>query len=494
MKISAKFCQRLLFYFICIHILCWTIVPTWVRGNLAMDSLEGVMWGQHLQFGYDRNPFLNGWLSAIAVTISNYQAWSIYLFSQLSVGIAFYAIWRLASKMFTAPYALIAVLLLEGVQYYNFHAIDFNDNNLELSLWATTIYFFYSAVTPNRKGHTFNWCMTGLFAGLAMMAKYYTAALLAAMTLFLLARADTRQQFFSKAPYFGLLIFLCVLTPHILWLFSHEFITVTYVFERANSIPSWTNHIFFAMQFAWDTFLAFVPAIFLLFILWFESPYILKRAPINVSQFNQQFLWYVGVGPFLLTLLLSMCMGINLRAGWGMPLLTLWSLLLISYLQPQLTLEKLKRFYIFILVLSGLLLTGYTVSLYFSSTTSSANFPGKELAKQITMLWRKHYNSKLEYVAGSRWIGSNIHFYSSDHPNVFVEWNQTRSPWINVDAMKRKGAVFYWEIDKGEKLSETVTKNYPHLIYPKPLTLYWQRNIAHLPPIHIGIAYLPPEQ
>ena len=48
--------------------------------------------------------------------------------------------------MLPKSYALIALLLLEGIQYFNFHAIDFNDNTLELGLWGLTIYFFYQAL------------------------------------------------------------------------------------------------------------------------------------------------------------------------------------------------------------------------------------------------------------------------------------------------------------------------------------------------------------
>ena len=51
-----------------------------------------------------------------------------------------------SEKHVAAGYALISVLLLEGIQYYNFHAIDFNDNTLELGLVGLTIYFFYQAL------------------------------------------------------------------------------------------------------------------------------------------------------------------------------------------------------------------------------------------------------------------------------------------------------------------------------------------------------------
>ena len=84
----------------------------------------------------------------------------IYLFSQLSVALCFYASLAIGKKIMPPLYALLGVLFLEGIQYYHLHAIDFNDNTLELGLWALTILFFYEALTKNSVK---NWFLTGLF-------------------------------------------------------------------------------------------------------------------------------------------------------------------------------------------------------------------------------------------------------------------------------------------------------------------------------------------
>src|SRR5580658_2023883 len=122
--------QRWLYVFIAVHLVIWTLVPAMVRYNLPLDAIEGTLWGHQLEWGYDKNPFLNAWLTALAVRLDGQSGWMIYLFSQLSVVICFWAVWQLAKKMVSPVYALIAVMLLEGVQYYHFHAIDFNDNTL----------------------------------------------------------------------------------------------------------------------------------------------------------------------------------------------------------------------------------------------------------------------------------------------------------------------------------------------------------------------------
>lgn len=480
--------KRWAFVFILLHLCVWTLAPILVRFNLPLDAIEGSLWGHQLEWGYDKNPFLNGWLTALAVHLDGHAGWMIYFFSQLSVALCFLAVWGLAKEIVPPVFALIAVMILEGVQYYTFHAIDFNDNTLELSLWALTSYFFYQAL---RKRSTLAWICTGVFAALGMMAKYYTAALLAAMAIFLFLFKENRQQLKTLAPYIGLFLFISIMLPHIVWLFYHDFITVNYVFQRASSAPSWTNHFFFPAQFAWQQAQAFLPALLLFLVLFIgKKPQSLPPS-FTVKTFDRQFLFVVGMGPFLLTVLLSLLLGIKLRAGWGMPLLSLWGILLVSYCKPALTRIKLHRFIAVIFSVMALLIIGYCYALIYPNSPSSANFPGREIAQSITQIWQEKFHRQLNYVAGSRWIGGNIQYYSADHPAVFVEWDLRKAPWINLQDLQKQGAMFVWDISEGETLPATVKAQFP-LLQEQVLTFPWHRN-SQLAPVKIGIAILTPQ-
>lgn len=185
------------YLFLFAHVLCWTLAPFLLRYNLPLDSMEGTTWGHQLLLGYDKNPFMNAWLTALAIKISGTSAWAVYLFSQLSVGLCFWAVWKLGQRIFSPLYACVSVMLLEGVQYYHLHAFDFNDNTLELGLWAITIYFFYCALKDKK---FWPWLLTGVFAALGVMTKYYTAMLLLPMILFLLIDRKNHSTF--KSPFF----------------------------------------------------------------------------------------------------------------------------------------------------------------------------------------------------------------------------------------------------------------------------------------------------
>lgn len=481
--------QRWVSVFIILHVMCWTLVPFFVRYNLPLDSIEGTIWGHQLEWGYDKNPFLNGWLTALAIYLDGGTGWLIYCFSQLSVGACLWVVWRLGKQFLTPAYAVIAVMLLEGIQYFNFHAIDFNDNTLELGSWALTIYFFYQALRTTK---TTAWLCTGFFAALALMAKYYSATLLAVMFLLLVLHPDHRQQLKTRAPYYGLLVFLMVILPHVIWLFSHDFITVKYVFARAKNIPHWTNHFFYPLQFAWQQFEAFFPSLLLFAMLCMVKPRFAQPS-IRMTRDDTLFLWSIALGPFLLTVILSFCLGITLRAGWGMPLLSFCPLLLLALAQPQLTTKKCYGFFTIIFFLLACLLAGYSYSIIYSQTTTSANFPGQKVASFITEQWQNKFQTKLSYVAGSRWLGGNVGFYSKDHPTVYIEWNQQRAPWINLADFSEKGAVFIWDISANETLPAEISKKFPLLSPPVVLEFDWLRDQKHLPKIKIGVAFLPPK-
>lgn len=479
-----------LVFFIFIHLIGWTLLPALVRYNLPLDSIEGSIWGHQLQLGYDKNPFLNGWLTAFATYLGGPSGWMVYLFSQLSVVICFWATWQLAKEMLPPIYALISVMMLELVQYYNFHAIDFNDNTLELSLWALTIYFFHQALC---KAKTRDWVLVGIFAGLGMMTKYYTAFLLTSMALFLLIHPANRKQLTTTKPYVGLLAFLLVILPHVIWLFFHDFMTVSYMIFRTNSIPRWSNRFFFPVQFAWQQLEAFLPAL-IIFVLLFVRKKSAPEEPVKLSPFNRSFLLYVGLGPFLLTMLLSLCFSIKLRAGWGMPLLSLWGIMLVALAAPSITESKLHRFIASIFLVMGISWIIYSVSLIYSKETTSANFPGREIAQTITQIWHNTYHTPLTYVGGSRWVNGNIEFYSDDHPAVFMEWDKHRSPWINLDDMEKKGAVFVWDLTRNENIPDEIREQFPQLSSAVTLEFEWLRNKNNLPPIRLGVAFLPPKE
>ncbi len=497
-----------LYAFICTHVLLWTLAPTIVRYTLPLDAMEGSTWGHQFEWGYDKNPFMNGWLTAIAVKIGGTSGWMVYFFSQLSVALCFWAIWQLGKKMLPPIYALIAVLLLEGIQYYNFHAIDFNDNTLELGFWALTILFFYQAIRHKKLS---DWLCTGVFAGLSMMTKYYTVVLLFPMFLFVLYDKHARTAFKETPMYIGLLVFLAIITPHVFWLFQHDFITVNYALNRVSSPPTWGAHLFFPAQFSWQMFEAFLPAGLLFSILIYERFVTDPVTRENILKINHDiidheekvtyirrsdraFLLFVGLGPFLITVLLAAISGIKLRAGWGQPLLSLWGLILLAYTRPAITPKQFYRFIATLFFILGIAVAGYCIALIRADRPSSANYPGEQIASTLTRAWHKKYHTPVSYVAGSRWLAGNVSFYSKDSPTVYIDWNPKVSSWIDEKKLKETGAIFVWDLAETDDVPyKAVKKRFPKTTSQQLVRFHWLRNPT-MTPVAIKVAFLPPEK
>jgi len=471
--------------FIFLYIMVWSLTPILVRFNLPLDALEGVTWGQQLEWGYDKNPFMNAWLTALAVHL-NPSGLLIYFFSQLSVGVSFLSIWLLGKKILPPLYAFIAILLLASTQYFNLHAIDFNDNTLEVGLWSLTILFFYNALREKKLS---DWLLTGFFAGLSMMTKYFAVMLFVPMFIFMLGFKETRKEFKQIGFYAALVVFLLVCTPHIFWLFSHDFLTVHYAFNRVSSEPSPWNHLFYPAQFAWQQLEVFLPAIALFLLLLGKNT---SSEKYSVTHYNKLFLLIVGLGPLFFTILLSGVSGIKLRAGWGQPLLILWSLYLLAMVQPHVTRKRLKLFFTaFFVIFIGTAVI-YAGALIQASDPSSANFPGKPIAEQLETQWETTYHQPLSYIVGPRWLSGNVAFYSSAHPKVYINGDHALSPWIDEKKLLEKGAIFVWDPTEDFQMSkDEMKKRFPRLKELKIMHVAWMRN-PKMAPVEFSVAYLPP--
>lgn len=483
--LSEKTINRWFFLFVCFHVVLWTVVPSIVRYHLPMDSIEGALWGHQLEWGYDKNPFMNAWLTAFAIKVGGYRDVFIYLLSQLAVATCFFATWQLAKRMVSPPLAFLSVILLEGIQYYHLHSIDLSDNLLELAAWSLTIYACYCAA----RGTKIAWVLTGLFAGLSMVTKYYSGFLLLSLAIFLVTEKSARRQLATRWPYIGLLVFGIVIAPHVVWLISNDFVTIDYMLTRTDSVDQWSNHFWFPAQFFYEQLVIALPTLIL-----YASLFIGKGTPtrsVATSVFDKRFLCCAAFLPFVFTLLVSACFNLRLHAAWGSPLMTLWPLALFVFGQaPILSLKKIHAMIATVIILMFLIAAVYSYSLSHSTTPSSANFSGKILAETLTSEWHERYHVPLSYVAGSRFLVGSMNYYSPDHPSAWIDWDTKLSPWISVADVKKQGAIFIFY--PKTVIPSAIQSQFSVKLPPELRKAEWLSNTHHLPPEEVQVIFVPP--
>jgi hypothetical protein len=488
--------QKWFSIFVAIHLFVWTLMPSLIRGNLPFDTTEGIAWGNVWALGYEKHPFLAPWLTAGATDVFHAVGWPQYLLSQVAVIICFWAMWRLARFWMPAVHAFASILLLEGIYYYTVASTQFNPNVLMLPLWALSALSFYKAYVEDNE---LQWFLTGLFVGLAMLSKYESLLLLLAMFIFSLSSKQARSVYLKPGPYIAAAVCFVIFLPNLLWLIHHHFLPLQYTQSRLDTAhysgaKAALNHLVHPVYFIFEQCGALLPMLIM-----FSPLFFAKKIKSDVGAFNRQFLWIVGVGPFLLALMYSALTGAWLHSLWAFPFFSFAGIILMVWVKPSLTKQSLKPFFLTMIILACLVLILRASFLfwqpYFSKHGTAALFPGKRLADRVTSIWQNRFDKPLAYVAGKHSYVTNIAAYSKDKPVAYFNWDKTASPWLNEDALRQKGAMFVWAEDGNAQTSvipADVAKRFPCAKPIAPLILNHLTK-AHMKAYAFGLAVLPPK-
>ena len=113
--------SKIFFLFLIVHLLTWTLIPSLTNNNLPLDTIEALAWGSNLDWGFNKHPPLSAFAVEVFYQIFGSQDWAFYFLSQVFVIIAFFAVYKLSLEILNnEKLALLSVLLLEGIYFYNF--------------------------------------------------------------------------------------------------------------------------------------------------------------------------------------------------------------------------------------------------------------------------------------------------------------------------------------------------------------------------------------
>src|ERR1700722_14265103 len=141
--------------FLALHFAVWTALPALLYANLPLDLIDALTYGREWQLGSDKLPPLPWWLVEILHrTIGADIAY--YALAQVVVLIAFALLFATARPLVGATGALVAVLIIDGLHYFQYKACKFNHDVVQLPFWALAGYPFHAALKRGRIGH---WCL-----------------------------------------------------------------------------------------------------------------------------------------------------------------------------------------------------------------------------------------------------------------------------------------------------------------------------------------------
>ncbi len=412
MNISVRNTKNVFFIFILSHLIIWTIVPSLTNKNLPLDTIEALAWGSNLDWGYNKHPPMSAFFSEFFFQIFGSQDWAYYLLSQIFVLVAFYFVFKFALEILKDDkLSLISVLLLESIYFYNFTSPEFNVNVCQLPFWSLTVY--YSWRIYNSKQIKFIDCfLVGLFAAFGFLSKYLFLYLLISVDLlFVYLIFIQKSKKFDFKYLITLEVFIVLLLPHTIWLINNDFVTVTYGLKRTGLEDyAIIDHLLNPVIFLLKQLVLLIPFFTLL---WFLIKKI--KFKFNLKDKKLIFLIFVNLLPVLLMFLTSLISGSKIRTMWMTPYYLFFGVMFVYLVQSQINLKRIKSFlngFLFLFFLSPIIYSYVSIS----QTDKRTDYPGKEIAAKVQVIWDKDFDKEIQFVTGDEWKAGNLSYHLKSRP------------------------------------------------------------------------------
>ena len=412
MNVLNRNINNIFFIFAISHLIIWTIVPSLTNKNLPLDTIEALAWGSNLDWGFNKHPPMSAFFPEVFFKIFGAQDWAFYLLSQIFVLIAFYFVFKLSFEVLgNIKLSLISVLLLESIYFYNFTTPEFNVNVCQLPFWSLVVYFTWKIYET--KEIKFSDCFfIGLFAAIGFLSKYlFIYLLLAIIFLFTHSIFVKKIKKFDFKYLITIEVFLVLLVPHLIWLFNNDFITVNYGLKRTGLEGSEIfDHFKYPLIFLLKQLGILVPFFFLVFLL-------VKKVKFKINFKDQKFLFllFVNILPIALMFLTSAITGSKIRTMWMTPFYLFFGLMFVYIFKSQINIKKINSFlygFIFLFFLSPILYSYESIS----KTDKRTDYPGKEIAAKVQIVWDQDFDKEIEFVTGNEWNAGNLSYHLKSRP------------------------------------------------------------------------------
>ena len=426
--IAKKNILNIYYLFLLSHLIIWTLVPTFSNINLPLDTIEALAWGSNLDWGFDKHPPLSAFAVELFFLIFGSNDWAYYFLSQLFVIVAFIYVWKLSNEILNnKELALISLLVLEGIYFYNFTTPEFNVNISQLPFWAMAVYFFWKSLETNNKSF---WVLFGICSALGFLSKYLFLYILFSLFLYLLFNFKKYKKHINNY-FYSVIISLLILTPHFLWLYENNFSTITYGFKRSSlDDAEIINHLVNPIIFVFNQLVILIPFLIMIFVL-------LKR--IKLFKFKNQkttFLFTVTFLPIILILFTSLFTGAKIRTMWMTPFYLFFGVFFIQFFKKNIDFKKFKRFFFFFLFFFIFSPVIY-LSISLIDETKRTDYPGREISRLVQNKWDDNFVNEIKIVVGDEWSAGNLSYHLKSRP-----------VWINdlgkkiIDLKDNQGVIY----------------------------------------------------
>ena len=312
--------------------------------------------------------------------------------------------------------------------------------------------------------------------------------------LFMLFDRQARRAFATPGPWLALCVALVVAAPHIVWLFQSEFLPFSYASHRAAPVRGWFDHVLHpAVFFGSQVFFLLPSSLIAAALFWPAEGKAAESKKGFIEPFDRRIVTLLAFGPALTMIALTAVTGRGAVVMWGYPLWLFLGLWLVMAARVRFDTARLARiigtwaivFTIFVLAFAA----NYLLLPPLDHRYRAVLFPGNKLGEMLTARFHDTTGAPLRYVIGSMWDGGNLAHYSPDQPEVLIDGLPARTPWIDLDDLRDKGAVLIWTQSDPRQVPPAFAAIAPGAELAAPFDLPMRRGDGT---VHVGWAILKP--
>jgi 4-amino-4-deoxy-L-arabinose transferase-like glycosyltransferase len=458
----------------------WTVYAVIAKASqdFHFDMGEMVAWSREVTFGTPKHPPLPAWLTAAWFSVFPLTSWAYDLFAMAGAAAAIGIAFAVSTRYLDGVKSAVGLAFLTLVPFFNFHAFKFNANSAMLPWWGLTIWFFlwsFEAAVSPEKGRAPGTAgvssalegkdaggtpaverrlfaialavLAGIAAAAAMMVKYWAVVLLGGMVIAALCDSRRKAYFTSAAPYVTVAAGAAALSPHLAWLWQHNFESFGYALDshpgtRAEAFVSGLGYLAGALGYA------VVPMAL--------TAVAARPAPAAVADT----LWPQGDGhaapsrrlavlvfflPLLLPTLLAVASSEKVVSLWAFGGMTLLPVVLLS--SPRIIIPRPAAVRIVGLAVAFplLALAAAPAMAVITHLNGVPNYGDQYslIADAAARFWRETTGRPVRLVGSHDNVMNGSVFYFPDRPSTFDFQNPRLTPWADDARIARDGALLY---------------------------------------------------
>lgn len=445
-------------------VLLWVVFAASINRSQFGDHFEQFTWAHSLEWGYHKHPPMPTWLLGLAIRLFGPSVWWTYVLSALfnagTAGLTF----LIARKLLGSPVAALAILFWGLHQGFSSRAQLWNHNTAMIFFIAATVWLVMRAVESGRPRRW--WLAAGVVAGMALLSKYQAVVPLFGIIVALWHGGSLRQSTHRNGLIFASAVALLIFAPHLNWMVEHDFSTLRYAGQSQHGTLTLLDRletiaVFLLIQVRMLLLVGLCAALAALWLVLLrrnrtrstatDSTHAERHAEMHASPADAALprnSWLIGLFwvPVALVLGTALLLGMQLQDHWGFQTMQFVALVLAWQWQKLAQLD-LRRWLILLLTAHLVSMTVYANAVLKSDGSDHARrtdqyYPARQLAQAVLRDWQTGTPCPLKYIVGPTFESGMVSVYSGVNPQILENNNPTASPWIDLDDLRRAGAVY----------------------------------------------------